>query len=330
MKALNKLITVDETVKLINEKNTLILAAEEAILENLPKGNWIGGTIPYFMDEKGGCLSKEKVFVTDFTNYIETSKIELIGKTEITNVVKGRYENGFTFMLIPCFSEVLNDFAMQAQSIEDLYNAPLVGWVTGIDLDNIGKQQPKVFNGNTGFNSDNIAILMHVKLPDNKIAELDIINIFCQGDGDTFEFLEDGFSCKDCLINGKKTNLADYIKATGLDVRLPIVADYSGASINISFQQVDEKNKTVLFYAPLRKNTVYKQAKPIEDYVKLFNENMPKDPESMIFSCNCILNYLYSELEGKTTGGITGPITFGEIAYVLVNQTMVYLNICDK
>ena len=51
---------------------------------------------------------------------------------------------------------------------------------------------------------------------------------------------------------------------------------------------------------------------------------------ALFFSCNCILNYLYSELEGKKTGGITGPITFGEIAYQLLNQTMVYLTIEDR
>jgi hypothetical protein len=49
----------------------------------------------------------------------------------------------------------------------------------------------------------------------------------------------------------------------------------------------------------------------------------------IIFSCNCILNYLYSGLKGKKTAGITGPATFGEIAYQLLNQTMVYLRIID-
>ena len=38
-----------------------------------------------------------------------------------------------------------------------------------------------------------------------------------------------------------------------------------------------------------------------------------------------MLNYLYAELEGKKTGSIVGPITFGEIAYVLLNQTLVHL-----
>jgi hypothetical protein len=34
-------------------------------------------------------------------------------------------------------------------------------------------------------------------------------------------------------------------------------------------------------------------------------------------------------LEGKKVGAITGPTTFGEVAYQLLNQTMVYLKITD-
>ncbi len=38
-----------------------------------------------------------------------------------------------------------------------------------------------------------------------------------------------------------------------------------------------------------------------------------------------MLNYVYGKLEGRHTGKLTGPITFGEIAYQLLNQTLVYL-----
>ena len=44
-------------------------------------------------------------------------------------------------------------------------------------------------------------------------------------------------------------------------------------------------------------------------------------------SCNCILNFLYGELKSKRTGSFTGPVTFGEIAYILLNQTMVRLQL---
>jgi hypothetical protein len=41
------------------------------------------------------------------------------------------------------------------------------------------------------------------------------------------------------------------------------------------------------------------------------------------------LNYLYGKLEGRKTGDLTGPITFGEIAFQLLNQTLVYLEVTE-
>ncbi|HXZ96426.1 MAG TPA: hypothetical protein VEG37_05180 [Burkholderiales bacterium] len=46
------------------------------------------------------------------------------------------------------------------------------------------------------------------------------------------------------------------------------------------------------------------------------------------FARNCALNFLYGKLEGAQAG-LPGPCTFGEIAYQLLNQTMVYLVVVD-
>ncbi len=63
-------------------------------------------------------------------------------------------------------------------------------------------------------------------------------------------------------------------------------------------------------------------------YVDQFLPKMPLEiADDIFFSCNCLKNYLHGGLVGKTTGGIKGPITFGEIAYQLLNQTLVYLTI---
>ncbi|MCR8916093.1 hypothetical protein FDP08_10165 [Marinobacter panjinensis] len=48
---------------------------------------------------------------------------------------------------------------------------------------------------------------------------------------------------------------------------------------------------------------------------------------NLVFGCNCILNYLHSALEGRKTAQLTGPITFGEVAYQLLNQTAVFLTV---
>jgi hypothetical protein len=49
-----------------------------------------------------------------------------------------------------------------------------------------------------------------------------------------------------------------------------------------------------------------------------------------VLSCNCILNFLCGELEGKDLGAFYGPITLGEIAYQLLTQTLVYLQIVEN
>ncbi len=48
-----------------------------------------------------------------------------------------------------------------------------------------------------------------------------------------------------------------------------------------------------------------------------------------VLSCNCILNYQYGELEGRKIPPFTGPVTFGEVAYQLLNQTLVYVEITE-
>ncbi len=326
----NELLSVEQVTKLIQKGRALILSGEESLLAELPNGKWIGGTIPYFMAPGGGCFVKDKVFVNDMSEYATDFSIHKYSAQSINKLVKDSYDNGFSYLLIPGFSDVLAKFALEAQNIEGLYDNPVVGWVTGIDLEQVGQQSPKVFNGLDGSKSDNEAIIMHVKLPENKLAALEIINIFEQGNGDTFRFKVDGFECTSCYVNGEEKNLAEYIKENKVDTRLPLVADYSGAMINISFQQVDQENGKVLFYAPLRAGVDYKLAKPVGNYIEEFTARLPDQTGEVVSSFNCILNYLYSELEGKQTGKMLGPFTFGEIAYVLVNQTLVYLSISKR
>jgi len=54
------LYSIQETVNAIMTGKTLYLAGDEKVLSQLPKGNWIGGTIPYFMTKTGGISTQEK------------------------------------------------------------------------------------------------------------------------------------------------------------------------------------------------------------------------------------------------------------------------------
>jgi hypothetical protein len=162
------------------------------------------------------------------------------------------------------------------------------------------------------------------------MAVLDIINPFRPGTGDTIVFESEGFtSSGDCRIAGEPANLARYIRENAINTKLPLIADYNGALINVSIQSVDHETGTVKFYAPVFSGVAYRFAEPIADYVEAFDSAGQTGADGLVFSCNCILNYLYAELEGERTGNFTGPVTFGEIAYMLLNQTVVYLKIID-
>ncbi len=320
---------VDDVSNKIKNGKALLIAGDEELLKKLPEGSWIGGTIPYFIGEQGGLMTKEKLYVTELPSYIEDLSIIMHDEASLKNVFIEEPEKTFSFIIIPASSSTHLSFAINGPNYEGFATRPLIGWISGILLDDLGKITPKIINGITREIRDDGAILMHIKIPDTKYAEINIVNIFEQGTGDIISFEDNGFSVKEAIINGIKQNFAEYIKEKGINTQLPLVANYSGAMINISFQSVDEDIKTVNFYAPVFKGIEYKHAKEIQDYVSLFRSQMPQEGDTIIFSCNCILNYLYSELEGKKTGEITGPITFGEIAYQLLNQTMVYLTIKD-
>ena len=316
---------------MITSGRRLLLAGDEALLRSLPAGQWIAGTIPYFIGETGGVSTTEKIFVTELPDFVHDVSLRVYDDSSIARVYDDIPRDGFAVIIIPAASAILASFALGAPTYSSFATRPLVGWIAGTHLTEIGKITPKVFSGMHPEPLDNKAVVMNVSLAGQKAAELGIVNIFTQGSGDVLAVAQSGTEITDVLVNGRKTNFAAYVAEKGLDTRLPLVADYYGSPINVSFQSVDKAKGVVRFYAPLFAGIEYRQAHPVTDYVTEFVSQMPRESASdLMFSCNCILNYLYSELEGKQTGGITGPITFGEIAYQLLNQTMVYLKVVDK
>lgn len=324
------MLSIEDVRKKITQGKRLLLAGDEGLLRQLPAGDWIGGTIPYFMAEDGGLCSREKVQVTELPDCVTGIDIRTYDAATIPRVYADAPGNGVSFIILPAKSAVHFSFALNAPDYEGFAVRPLIGWVAGTHLEHLEKVSPKVFNGRGPEAREDAAIVMHVSLPKNKIADIGIVNIFEQGDGDIITFPSDGFSARDACINGEKRNFGEYVFEKKLDKRLPLVADYHGVFINTSLKEGEDLQDEVEFYAPVFKGVPYRHARPVDDYISSFVSKMPAGVgHQIVFSCNCILNYLYSSLEGKRIAGITGPATFGEIAYQLLNQTMVYLRIID-
>ncbi|EPR44321.1 hypothetical protein dsx2_1682 [Desulfovibrio sp. X2] len=327
------LMSISDAGAAISAGGKLIIAGDEDALRRLPKGDWIGGTIPYFItSEVGGAVIRDKVFVTDITGTVTSVSVTRHDQDSLAKVYSQGPRHGFSFVIIPASCKTHLSFALNAPNYKDFGVTPLIGWISGVHLDDLGKKTPKVFNGQTGEAIEEGAVVLRAELPESRIAEIGIVNLFQQGGGDTLTFMQDGFSASEVMVNGEKRDFAAYILENKFDTRLPLVADYYGVQVNISFQSVDAK-AGVHFYAPVFSGIRYKLAKPVPDYLKSFNQLLKQEGSAhkgnIAFSCNCILNYLYSELEGKKTEPFSGPATFGEIAYQLLNQTLVYLEIKD-
>lgn len=329
MNANARLTSIGYASELIAAGRFLTIAGDEEALRQLPKGNWIGGTIPYFMSEDGGAVSRDRVFVNEIPAFDAAPALRFYDAEALPQICRNAPEHGYTVIIVPALSPCHVAFAENAPNYEDMYMKPLIGWVAGVHLDNLGKTSPKVVLGTTGEFSDQHAVAIDVPLPPEKYANIDIVNLFRPGSGDAIAFGATGFSAGDCQINGHLANLADYLTSRQIDTRLPLVADYCGAMINVSIKGIDAAARNVDFYAPVFPGVTYRIADPVDDYVGRFQAALPTLDSGISFSCNCILNFLYSDLEGKRTAHITGPITFGEIAYQLLNQTLVYLTVAE-
>jgi len=322
-------INLEQATKLIREGKILHIAAEESLLNQLPKGKWIAGTTPYFITEQGGITSKDKLFVNEITSAVDYKTV-VYDKSNIFDITKDAYDNGITFLVMPFASDVAVFYAKEAPDIDNLFMNPIVGWVSGFDLST--NSSAKAYNGVTGKSYGDKAVALHICLPDDKAASLGIVNIFSVNQNDAvIEFNEDALSVTKCLVNGKETVFSDYISENKIDTQLPLVADYNSVLVNVSIKSISEENKTVDFYAPVFSGKEYRFARSVDDYAASFAEQLQELKNvKPVFSCNCILNYLYGKLEGKATPPFAGPVTFGEIAYQLLNQTLVYAEIIDK
>ena len=318
--------SIDSVQQLIADGRRLFLAGSAESLAQLPRGAWIGGSICYFMDRAGGICTNDRIFVTELPARTTAVEIRAYDAHELQALYDDAPANGFTFLLIPADAPFVEEFASRGPQCDGFLLKPMVGWVTGVPVAEIGKTRATAVDGRTGESSSGKALAMHVSLPPGQVAELNIVNIFRQGNGDTITFADSTFCADECEVNGVRTNLAVYIHDHNIDTRLPLTADYCGSTVNVALKDVYLKAKTVKFYGTVVAGVEYRFAAPVPDYAGAFSQAVPKGKDAE-FSCNCILNYLYGELEGKWTGGAVGTVTFGEIAHLLLSQTLVQLRV---
>jgi hypothetical protein len=329
---MHELLSIDETARRISEGKALILAGDEAALARLPRGTWIGGTTPYFMTDRGGLHARDRVFATEAPVGADRVAIVVHDAASLSRLYTEIPEHGYGVVLMPLFSRAELAFAVGAPDFEGFASRPLVGWVAGVDASDAGRLAPRVYDGRTGRALTQEAVAMYVTLPASASVEIGIVNVFTPSAGDLLRFPEAGFSAREVEVGGERRDLVDYLADTGLDIRRPLVGEYGGAGLNVGIREVDAAARVVRFWSPVFPGIGYRHAAPVADYVGDFLAKAPPrflaaGTAGLAFCCNCFSNYSHGQLEGRRTGPFVGPIVFGEIAYQLCNETLVYLSL---
>ncbi len=318
------LLSIAQANRRITRGDPLIIAGSRPALASLTPGNWIGGSIPYFIGADGGRCDRAQVFVDEVNLPVMQWAIKSYAHAALARIPADAFANGFSYVVIPANSRAHLEYAMHAPQYPDIFMKPVIGWISGVHLDDLATEKPIVVDGRTGTVLQNEAIVLHVELPAEFQVMVNTVNLFSPGRGPSIRFLESGFTASKAVVDGKVVDLVRLMIDQKWDVRLPLVADYAGTHVNVSIKSIDEAARRVSFYAPVFPGVDYCAAEPVGDYVAAFSRQVPAGVRPVL-SCNCILNYVYGGLEGRRTGPFTGPVTFGEIAHQLLNQTLVYL-----
>lgn len=90
-----KLCNISEVNALIDAGKRLHVAGDEAVLAELHRGTWIGGTIPYFLTREGGVVDRNRVFVTELPESVTGVEAALVGETNSPGLQARRQRTAF-------------------------------------------------------------------------------------------------------------------------------------------------------------------------------------------------------------------------------------------
>jgi hypothetical protein len=327
---LNELLTPEDANALIARGSVLHIAGDEPALRRLRPGNWIGGTTPYMLTPGGGVVERDKVFVTELPvrpDAISTGFVD-IGHIPAISVEAPQF--GFTLVIMPAMSEIHSIYGLTSANIPGIRDIAVMGWVSGMHADERGTARAKVFNGLTGEVADDRIVVMRARLPSSKRATVDIVNLVVPETDNAFVFDTPSFTVKDCEINGRRESFYDYAARNGIGVHQPLVTDLHGEPICVSLRSLDAATHTVQLFAPVMRGHVYRLGDAVTGYRDRLIRTIEQRALRPVLACQCFHNYAFGGLQAPSPYPLPGPVVFGELAHVLMNQTLVCLSIKDK
>jgi len=306
--------TIEKVKELLLQPHPLMIAGTKKTLEQLPAGNWIGGTIPFLVDQSGKRLPEDQLEITRIAGSVSKAIIKVYDLDNIHQIRHEGFKNGFSMMIVPAESRIHHSFAMNSSVYPAADKNILLGWVAGYQEDQ-ENQAYVIFGPKKKFLTDQ-AVSIHYKLREGFIPKVEKQNCFVPSDGPDLKFPQSGFSTDKIEVQGKSMKIKDFLKQYDIDYRFPLIRLEERES-NVSLKKLE--GDRLHFYAPIFKNQRYR-------WSRLASEKKEPTITDPVFSCNCILNHIENSVT-LCDHRIPGPVTFGEISENLLNQTSLLFHI---
>jgi hypothetical protein len=94
------------------------------------------------MTSEGGLQTAERLFVTELPLGADAT-IRRHGASSLGGLAADHPGHGFTILLVPAFSDVHTEYAKNALHYPGIFDRPVVGWISGVALQDIGKVTDK-------------------------------------------------------------------------------------------------------------------------------------------------------------------------------------------
>lgn len=319
------LYSLNETAAMIRAGRLLIIAADGKLLNVLPKGEWIGGVCTRFQVASGCVRTEEKAYVMDFTEVVQRYQIGVYPDFAVERVYSDIPRSGFTYLLMPGFSNVNKMFGEQLGVSSKEALPPLAGWVSGADIGEVRMQEPFVIDGQHGVIYTDNSLALHCVVKSNQQARLEVINPFSADTaGDTITFESSTMTLRECEVNGSPCNFADYVREHAIPEHLPLVGEVQRMAKNVALFFPPTKS-SVTAASPVLPSIEYHFAQRHGALLDHYEDIAVRGTRRVISSVHSFSNYTMMSSGGRRVGPFTGPFVFGEIARLLLNQTTVNL-----
>jgi hypothetical protein len=175
--------------------------------------------------------------------------------------------------------------------------------------------RPQVYYGPLAHCIEDEAVALHFTLAPGWRVRSESCSVFEAVEGESFRFLQDGYSASSILVDGSETDFPSYLKERKISLGRPIVSRHGNRIILTCPDAQGSSERSVRFHSPVFHGVDYRFAKVVPDMEQATRRLISSDGAgTTLIACLCLMSYQEGAAEEYSGAFCEGPVTRGEIA----------------